>query len=61
MTPANMVKKILSPFVQLTNVNDPEFRCYELDLKATAGSTGTATVQAGATIGFKGDWLRFQM
>ncbi|KAJ3484844.1 hypothetical protein NLI96_g5356 [Meripilus lineatus] len=37
----------------VTNVNDPEFRCYELDLKNTAAATGTATVSAGSTIGFK--------
>jgi len=39
----------------LTNVNDPEFRCYELDLVNTASQTSTATVTAGATIGFKAD------
>lgn len=39
----------------LTNVNDPEFRCYELDLVNTASETGTATVVAGSTIGFKAD------
>lgn len=33
---------------------DPEFRCYELDLQNTAGSTQTATVSAGSTVGFKG-------
>ncbi|KAI0786151.1 hypothetical protein C8Q75DRAFT_282172 [Abortiporus biennis] len=39
----------------VTNVNDPEFRCYELDLQNTqAASTGTATVSAGSTVGFKG-------
>ncbi|THH00856.1 hypothetical protein EW026_g1728 [Hermanssonia centrifuga] len=27
----------------VTNVNDPEFRCYELDLQNTAGATQTAT------------------
>ncbi|KAL4242617.1 Endo-beta-1,4-glucanase D [Abortiporus biennis] len=38
----------------VTNVNDPEFRCYELDLQNTqAASTGTATVSAGSTVGFK--------
>jgi len=39
----------------VTNVNDPEFRCYELDLVATAGETGTATVTAGSTVGFRAD------
>jgi len=39
----------------VTNVNDPEFRCYELDLVNTASETGTATVSAGSTIGFKAD------
>ncbi|KAI0078300.1 glycoside hydrolase family 61 protein D [Panus rudis PR-1116 ss-1] len=37
----------------VTNVNDPEFRCYELDLQNTAGQTGIATVSAGDTVGFK--------
>ncbi|KAI0090402.1 glycoside hydrolase family 61 protein D [Irpex rosettiformis] len=37
----------------VTNVNDPEFRCYELDLQNSAGQTSTATVSAGSTIGFK--------
>ncbi|CAL1699253.1 unnamed protein product [Somion occarium] len=38
----------------VTDVNDPEFRCYELDLQNTAGQTGVATVSAGDTVGFKG-------
>ncbi|EKM57538.1 glycoside hydrolase family 61 protein [Phanerochaete carnosa HHB-10118-sp] len=37
----------------VTNVEDPEFRCYELDLQNTAGQTGTLIVQAGETVGFK--------
>ncbi|KAI0346666.1 glycoside hydrolase family 61 protein D [Trametopsis cervina] len=37
----------------VTNVNDPEFRCYELDLQNSAGATSTASVSAGSTIGFK--------
>ena len=40
--------------LQVTNVTDPEFRCYELDLQNTAGSTQTVTVSAGSQIGFKG-------
>ncbi len=40
---------------QVTNVNDPEFRCYELDLENTAGQTQTATVSAGSTVGFQGE------
>ncbi|KIP07010.1 glycoside hydrolase family 61 protein [Phlebiopsis gigantea 11061_1 CR5-6] len=40
---------------QLTDVTDPEFRCYELDLVNTAGATGTATVLAGSTVGFMAD------
>ncbi|KAI0796317.1 glycoside hydrolase [Irpex lacteus] len=39
----------------LTDVNDPEFRCYELDLQATPGQTGTATVAAGSNVGFQAD------
>ena len=39
---------------QITDVTSPEFRCYELDMSATPGQTGTATVAAGSTIGFKG-------
>ncbi|KIP02420.1 glycoside hydrolase family 61 protein [Phlebiopsis gigantea 11061_1 CR5-6] len=37
----------------VTSVTDPEFRCYELDLVNTAGSTQTMTVSAGSTVGFK--------
>lgn len=37
----------------VTNVNDPEFRCYELDMQNTAASTSTATVSAGDTVGFQ--------
>lgn len=44
---------------QVTSVTDPEFRCYELDLQNTAGATGTATVSAGSTIGFKGVDIHF--
>lgn len=43
---------------QVTDVNDPEFRCYELDLVNTAGSTQTMTVSAGSTVGFKGTHTR---
>ncbi|KAJ3484843.1 hypothetical protein NLI96_g5357 [Meripilus lineatus] len=43
----------------VTSVTDPEFRCYELDLQNTAGATGTATVSAGSTIGFKGVDIHF--
>ncbi|KZT35888.1 glycoside hydrolase family 61 protein D [Sistotremastrum suecicum HHB10207 ss-3] len=39
----------------VTNVTDPEFRCYELDLVNTASQTGTATVVAGSTVGFHSD------
>ncbi|KAI0688292.1 glycoside hydrolase [Cytidiella melzeri] len=39
----------------VTNVNDPEFRCYELDLVNTASETGTATVVAGSNVGFHAD------
>ncbi|KAI0347161.1 hypothetical protein BDW22DRAFT_1425225 [Trametopsis cervina] len=39
----------------LTNVKDPEFRCYELDLTNTASQTGTATVAAGSNVGFRAD------
>ena len=42
---------------QVTNVADPEFRCYELDLQNTPGETQTATVSAGSVIGFKGTYL----
>ncbi|KDQ55399.1 glycoside hydrolase family 61 protein [Jaapia argillacea MUCL 33604] len=41
----------------VTNVTDPEFRCYELDLVNTANATGTATVVAGSTVGFRADNL----
>ena len=41
--------------MQITDVTSPEFRCYELDMSATPGETSTATVQAGSTIGFKGE------
>ncbi|KAL0960630.1 hypothetical protein HGRIS_005660 [Hohenbuehelia grisea] len=37
----------------ITNVQDPLFRCYELDMNATPGQTGTATIVAGTTVGFK--------
>lgn len=40
--------------IKVTSVTDPEFRCYELDLQNTAAATGTATITAGSTIGFKG-------
>jgi hypothetical protein len=40
---------------QVTNVTDPEFRCYELDLVNTAGETSTATVSAGTLVGVKAD------
>ena len=36
-------------------MNDPEFRCYELDLVNTASETSTATVVAGSTVGFMAD------
>ncbi|KAI0089324.1 glycoside hydrolase [Irpex rosettiformis] len=39
----------------VTDVNDPEFRCYELDLQNTPGETGTATVTAGSNVGFHAD------
>lgn len=39
----------------MTDVNDPEFRCYELDLVNTASQTSTATVTAGSTVGFMAD------
>ncbi|KIJ56178.1 lytic polysaccharide monooxygenase [Sphaerobolus stellatus SS14] len=39
----------------VTDVTSSEFRCYELDLVNTANQTGTATVTAGSTIGFKAD------
>ena len=39
----------------MTNVADPEFRCYELDLVNTASETSTATVVAGSTVGFMAD------
>ncbi|KAJ3484845.1 hypothetical protein NLI96_g5359 [Meripilus lineatus] len=34
----------------LTDVTDPEIRCYELDMQTTPASTGTITVSAGDTI-----------
>lgn len=40
---------------KITDVNDPEFRCYELDMVNTPGTTGTATVKAGSNVGFKAD------
>lgn len=40
---------------QVTNVTDPEFRCYELDLVNTASQTQTATVTAGSNVGFHAD------
>ena len=43
----------------MTDVNDPEFRCYELDLENTAGQTQVATVSAGELIGFKGTYEQF--
>ncbi|KAI0367648.1 hypothetical protein BV20DRAFT_949716 [Pilatotrama ljubarskyi] len=39
----------------ITDVNSTEFRCYELDMNATPGQTSIATVEAGSTIGFKGN------
>ncbi|KAI0090399.1 glycoside hydrolase [Irpex rosettiformis] len=39
----------------VTDVTSPEFRCYELDLENTPGETGTVTVSAGSTVGFKGN------
>ncbi|KAI0318607.1 glycosyl hydrolase family 61-domain-containing protein [Amylostereum chailletii] len=39
----------------ITDVDDPEFRCYELDMDATPGETGTATVTAGSNVGFVAD------
>ena len=38
----------------VTDVSSEAIRCYELDYSATPGQTGTATVAAGSTVGFKG-------
>ncbi|KAI0642572.1 glycoside hydrolase [Trametes meyenii] len=38
----------------ITDVNSTEFRCYELDMNTTPGQTSIATVEAGSTVGFKG-------
>ncbi|PVF96895.1 hypothetical protein CPB86DRAFT_775560 [Serendipita vermifera] len=37
----------------VTDVTDKAIRCYEYDYNATPGSTSTATVAAGSTVGFK--------
>ena len=38
--------------LQVTDVTSELIRCYETD---TASATGTATVSAGATVGFQAD------
>ncbi|GJE85228.1 glycoside hydrolase family 61 protein [Phanerochaete sordida] len=45
----------------VTDVTDPEFRCYELDLANTAGQTATYTVSAGQSVGFKAVRLAFNI
>ncbi|EMD35431.1 glycoside hydrolase family 61 protein [Gelatoporia subvermispora B] len=39
----------------VTDVTSEAIRCYELDYTATAPATSIATVQAGSTVGFKGN------
>jgi hypothetical protein len=46
---------MLNSLSQVTDVTSSAFRCYELDPVNTPGQTGTATVSAGSTVGFKAD------